>query len=68
MKNVEKIMEGYLLAFGYDGLYHDTDCGCKIGDLGPCGHLCLDCKPGYLTETPGGEYDWIIGPGKMGGE
>jgi hypothetical protein len=64
MKNVEEIVERYLLENGYDGLYQQGECACKIGNIGPCDHLCLDCEPGYLTETPGGEHDYIIGPEK----
>jgi len=60
--DVKELMKNYLAENGYDGLYHDCDCGCSIDDLAPCGHLCLDCTPGYRKDTPGGEFDFIIGP------
>lgn len=58
--DVESIVEEYLKKNGFDGLFQPGECACKIGELGPCDHLCLDCEPGYITETPGGEFDWII--------
>ena len=61
-KNVKEILTAYLTDNGFDGLYCDEPCGCRIGDLVPCGQDCLDCKPGYLSKCPPscGEHDWHI--------
>ena len=59
MKNptVLEITEAYLKEHGYDGLYcEDWPCGCRIGDLAPCGRLNEECCAGYAQ--PGGD----IGP------
>jgi len=60
---VKEIVEAYLEANGYDGLY-TCDCGCRIGDLMPCPcEGCDKCEPGYLrTEQKGDEHFWFIGP------
>jgi hypothetical protein len=58
---VKAIVTTFLLLNGYDGLYHDDDCGCSVEDLFPCFSDCLDCcEPGYRRETPGEESDWVI--------
>lgn len=51
---VLKIVTEYLKANGYDGLYSiDGECGCKIGDLAPCGQMPTDCKAGFERPCPG---------------
>jgi hypothetical protein len=62
-------MERHLTADGFDGLYHDSmECGCKIGDLMPCGAPDPRCGPGYLQALTGEQiadgYDFAIGPDK----
>ena len=65
MPKVIDIIRDYLKTNGYDGLFHDSDCGCKIDDLAPCGECMDDCEPGYLYPAPnGGEFDWYIVPVK----
>ena len=66
---VREIVEAYLKEHGFDGLYHDNDCGCRIGDLMPCTAESVEyCKPGYKIKcTPetcenGGGCDCHIGP------
>jgi hypothetical protein len=65
--NVRKIIREYLAANGFDGLYHENDCGCLRDDLMPCDGSGLKCEPGHRKPTPEdhcqyGEGDWIIGP------
>jgi hypothetical protein len=65
--NVLKIVQKYLRSNGFDGLYHDNDCGCQLDDLGPCSCFCLECTPGYKKTVPPGfpvldDVDFIIGP------
>jgi len=62
-KTVKEIVEQYLEANGYDGLWLD-DCGCRLGDLFPCGMEGTDdCRPGYLRRRRiDGEDVWMIGP------
>ena len=39
-------IEEILLEIGAKGLCEpDTDCGCDIGDLAPCGVDCTKCRP-----------------------
>lgn len=47
---VYTIIEKYLKDNGYDGLCNPADegCGCRIGDLVPCGSDFSMCQPGYL--------------------
>jgi hypothetical protein len=47
--DVKGMIEDWLRAHFYDGLYHaDSECACKIDDLAPCGELSDGaCEPGY---------------------
>ena len=65
MITVKDILEAFLKANGFDGLYSpegDT-CACRMDDLMPCNGDwggCGDCLPGYLL--PGDdECPWKIG-------
>jgi hypothetical protein len=66
MDNVLEIVKKHLEDNGYDGLYHDNDCGCTLDDLGACSCFCLECTPGYKQPVPPGhpdiDVDFIIGP------
>ena len=45
---VEEILKQYLKANGYAGLAHpDTECGCLLDDLIPCGSYFAKCQPEY---------------------
>ena len=60
--NVKQIVEEYLTAHGYDGLYdEDGECGCLKDDLFACGEgwMC-ECKPGYKTNCGCGDHDWRV--------
>ena len=35
---------------GYDGLFVEDGCACKVDDLAPCGCLAEVCCPGVLIE------------------
>ena len=62
MKNptVEKILEDYLRANGFDGLYNsDIECGCHVDDLAPCDSLGCYCQAGHRFEVIAGV--WEIG-------
>ena len=61
MATVFEIVEAHLIANGFDGLYSPSECGCKLGDLAPCGEMKGDCEPGYLQECDCGDHDWHIG-------
>jgi len=69
MKTSE-IIKFYLKTYGYDGLYSDNECACKLDDLVPCGELQLDCRAGYLTPCDGtcapGDCDFHISATKEG--
>ena len=67
--NVREIVNIYLKASGFDGLYSDYGaCGCRIDDLMPCDERVTGCIPGYHIEcTPetcehGGGCEYHIGP------
>lgn len=36
-----------LKAGGYDGLYSESECGCLLDDLAPCGEPWAGCRAGY---------------------
>ena len=64
---VTEILKDWLKSHGYDGLYHeDSECGCLVGDLGPCGEIGGSCKAGVLgkcnpeTCANDGHCDWHI--------
>ena len=60
---VREIVAQWLRDHGYDGLYHDGDCGCLLDDLMPCCDSCDNCEPGY--KQPGdGDADFYVGPTK----
>jgi hypothetical protein len=46
--NVKEIVEKFLTDGHFDGLCNmDTECGCHMGDLFPCGEYFAECEPGY---------------------
>jgi hypothetical protein len=58
---VLEIIERYLRANGFDGLYSlDGECGCELGDLEPCCESVTHCRPGYRCPCPPecGDHDW----------
>lgn len=61
-KNIREIVGKWLKTNGYDGLYYDSDCGCKVDDLMVCGEPNPDCSPGYITYN---EEGYIIAPKVM---
>jgi hypothetical protein len=46
MITVKDIVQAYLIANGYDGLYMEI-CGCHINDLFPCNEDFSKCHPGH---------------------
>ena len=64
---VNKILEDYLKANGFDGLFYPGECSCVIGDLQPCGLTMLDCEPGNKMPCKCGQAcDFDIGILKKG--
>lgn len=63
------LLESALRAGGYDGLCHD-ECGCRLGDLCPCGLPSTLCVAGYRVPPSdahanwAGAGSWAIGPVK----
>ncbi len=56
--NITEIIKEWLLANGYDGLFHaDMECGCGIDDLIPCGAPPPDCEAG-IRKTCDYSRDW----------
>lgn len=55
---------------GWHGLYNEHHgCGCRVGDLAPCGEIQLGCRAGVETRFPDGcdcscgeGCDFHIGP------
>jgi len=59
--NVKEIVEQFLEANGYDGLYNENGgCACKRDDLMPCRNVCGtsqdDCRAGYLKNSVDAEF------------
>ena len=64
MKNGKEIVREWLLENGFDGLHHESDCGCKVDDLAPCGECFSECTAGYEIKWPCGCGDWVISSSK----
>lgn len=74
MPTVKDIVILYLKEHGYDGLYVQGECACRLGNLMPCdgemgcGTGVTECQAGYLTDPPDNpEYtdcDFYIGAQK----
>jgi len=63
--NVREILKQWLIDNDYDGLQHESDCGCQVSDLVPCGEGNLECEAGHKREAaPKTGYDFLIFPGK----
>ena len=50
-----EIVEQYLIANKFDGLFSDDGCACEVGDLFPCEAPHGDCQPGYKSPCDCGE-------------
>ena len=49
------IVAAYLRERGYDGLCNvHGECGCGLGDLGPCGEMSEECQPAIQVKAPEG--------------
>ncbi len=63
---IKHIVEMWLAAHGYDGLYRPGwDCGCRLGDLMPCDEPGVSCEAGVLLEDeddPPSGHEFLIGP------
>ena len=52
--NVKEIVEAYLKANGYDGLFNPhANCACLSNDLVSCDGNPCDCQPGYRIPCDG---------------
>jgi hypothetical protein len=50
-----------LIAAGFGGLFNEWgDCGCRIGDLFPCGAPSEDCTGGYVHEAAAGSDRFVV--------
>lgn len=64
VSTIREIVVMWLKDNGYDGLYENGECGCKISDLMPCGsESAFTYEPGYLFPKEEIEegYDFMIG-------
>ena len=67
-RTVMDIVELYLRQHRYDGLYHsETDCGCHVESLMPCGSYSGECLPGFDHPEKAKEdkSNFWIGPRKI---
>jgi hypothetical protein len=46
---VKDILEEWLQANGYNGLYQDDGCACTLDDFMPCEEPSKDCIAGKIT-------------------
>ena len=59
--NVLRIVEQYLRANDYDGLFNEhAECACLVADLAPCGQIGGDCQPGYRAPCDCGDHDFHV--------
>jgi hypothetical protein len=72
MPTAIEILRDCLRVQGYDGLYFEAECSCRIDDLAPCGENFGDCKPGVrvagCSDDCGMGCDFHITSGKPEGE
>jgi hypothetical protein len=48
---IVSMVEAWLFNNGFNGLYNDDQCACKLDDLMPCGEPDItECHPGYLSK------------------
>ena len=62
---IQEIIENYLKASEFDGLFnYEIGCACVPGDPAPChpDGPYLDCAAGVEVPDPSGEYDFRIVP------
>ena len=59
-----EIVEEYLRKNKCDGLWNpETECGCEVDDLAPCGEGYFNCVAGYRQPCDCGEgCDFHTGP------
>ena len=66
--DLKKFVELALQEKGFDGLWSNQGCACKIGNLMPCDEPQPECEPGELAECDGtcedGKCDFHIIPEK----
>ena len=63
---VKEIVEAYLKANNFDGLFADGLCSCEVGDLAPCGEMQETCQAGHKMKCDCGENcNWHIGEKKV---
>ena len=71
LATVRDIVKVWLIDNGYDGLRHESGCGCEFSDLAPCGEIQESCAAGHKVvdkellrewaEKNGEDVpDWII--------
>lgn len=58
---VKQIVHEWVKEHGYDGLYSDIGCGCKLDDFIPCDMCSMNCMPGHIIPCPGPEKCWAGG-------
>lgn len=50
MTTVLEMVDQYLKAHGYDGLFRpDGECACQTSGLAPCDEIGTDCEAGYYV-------------------
>ena len=59
--DVKEIVEEYLKANGYDGLFVEDCCACELDDLFPCHEYCGECIAGYKLAEENEETGVVIG-------
>ena len=58
---VEKILKRIVRTLGGDGLVDDDgECGCRLQDLAPCGHMGMDCAAARLVQCQSCKYDGFV--------
>lgn len=48
--DVKEIVEEWLEGEGYEGLYNEAECGCRLCDLAPCGEMSQNCEAAFLFD------------------
>ena len=53
VQTVKLIVERYLTESGFDGLWSEDECACKLDDIMACNADNSSCRPGFLQPHNG---------------
>lgn len=59
--SINQVVTSAITLGGFGGLYNKFEpCGCKVGDLAPCGELKGSCRLAYGHTDPTDPEFWVM--------